>query len=90
MNLVCQATCYMPVIRGGKKIQYRFEDGDVVEGSRDKAKGYLASGNFTEVPPGTGTPILIVETGGPAKEPDGPVETGGPADEPDPPDGPEE
>lgn len=58
MQLICQATCYMPVRRGDREVDLRFEDGDVVEVSKARAKQYLASGNFNEVTAEVENPIL--------------------------------
>ena len=59
MRLVCQATCYMPVRRGGRQLLDRFEDGDVVEVPDYLVAEYRGSGNFVEDAPATGIPYII-------------------------------
>jgi hypothetical protein len=59
MQLTCQGTCYMPVVRGEKEIQYRFEEGDVAEVPEDQIEAFLGTGMFTETTAKVKNPILV-------------------------------
>lgn len=62
MQMTCIATsCYMPVIRDGDEIQYRFEEGDVVEVPESKVRQFRRTGNFVENTEPVETPIYVEE-----------------------------
>lgn len=67
MQMICQATCYMPVRRGGKEVSLRFEDGDIADVPKSMERQYLGTGNFHEVAKASEVenPILVV---GPAED----------------------